>query len=321
VPIIVLPAGGGTVPESVSAFLGHAFDASTPWCSGSAADPGCVQHGFGIVIGGAGAVSEEQARSVDALVAGGGDDSSDVSPAMNGAFPTRLDLTKVFLRIGDAPGPELCVPEGGLTGVRWISVTRDADRRQFLGEGDVLRAGVYPTLAGPSRAVCVDELPTTQDATASGVSVTGRVSGRASLRLDLNRYLSLSATLNQRGTSTAEGGGLASWSVSGPLSAAVTISRGGKSASIADAELHLGVTLAADGVHATVRGRYAVVTAFGSTEGAIDGTAVRSGTAWELAGRASAGPFADGDTIGGFRATVVDPGDGSIASSWQFDGF
>src|SRR5207249_3389793 len=98
----------------------------------------------------------------------------------------------------------------------------------------------------------------------------------------------------------------------------VSIDRNGQTAALTGATLGLDVTVATDGQHGTVNGSFSVTTAFGSSQGAVLATAVRSNGAWEVAGSARTNPFSDESALGGFRATIVDPGDGSITASWSF---
>jgi putative cell wall-binding protein len=320
VPVIVLPADADALPASVVDFLGSAFPASATWCSGTDASSGCLGGGFGVVVGGERGIGRGIVDDLTTLVSGGlAQDNSDQFPLMVGAFPTALDLRPVFAVMGDIAGPSVCVLAGGLANVRWISLTRGADRREFLGEADVLQGGVYATSTGHSAPICVNQVGDESFAAAAGVSISGRVAGSLAWQLTSDRHRTVSAAITQGGSRTASSAGTISWSVFGAPAETVTIARASESADLTSATLELLATPAPDGIHAAVTGTFTLTTSLGSLRGEVSASATRSGATWEVAGRAEMA--VDPEETGGFRATVSDPGDGAISVEWQLDSY
>ena len=318
-PVILLPTGADGVPAGAAAFLAAAYVPGGAWCSGGITLPGCLQPGFGIVLGGPNVVSPDVQDELSTDLAGGDASAQTQAPKVDALFPTELDLGSIFETVGTPSGPVLCVPRNDLHETRWLSVTGDAARRQFLGEADVLRSGRYDSTTGKSRPTCVAVDGVSPTVTVSGVGIDGAVSSPFSFDLSPARRISVTNAFRQPGSSTTTGTGR-SWSFGTSPGAAISITRGELDATVTSATLDLDLTELADGTGGDVTGDFRLDTSAGIVVGSVVGEAVRTNAGWQLAGRADASGFGY-VTLGGFSGTISTAADAKLEGIWQFDGF
>jgi putative cell wall-binding protein len=345
VPVLLVPAGGSSLPASVEGLLGSSFDPSDNWCTSVAATSGCLAPGFAMVFGGSASVADAQVDATSRLVSGGKSaGASDRTPRLGGGFVTSLDMSPVFddpSATSSASGlNRICFERDGYDGARWLVVAGGTTSNSL----DVMSRGRYVSDAdGASRSaglgspVCVG-VPA--DAATGALSRAVSLAGPASTPLSTpvsaaNRFvvsstISASSPQSSSGVSSeldASNGGSTNWTFAS--SAGVSATSRGVNSPLSSSTLV--VTLVRGGNTATqtgvdaFSGTFALVSALGTVTGTVSGEAILSGGSWRLRGRATFGPgtWNIGGGSGGFVADIGIAGPGTLADDsviWRIDG-
>lgn len=343
-PVLLVPAGGTSLPASVAGLLAAAFDPADSWCTSVAAPTGCLDPGFAVVAGGPAAVSESVLAQVSQLVSGSSTiETGTTSPAWADPFWTGLDLSPVFGQAG-AGATRVCAVRGGYERARWLTVYGDADAARPLGSADVMLGGRYVADADGierSRAsgapMCVRvNAGTRTEVLTRAVGLAGRASPARVVPVAPELRMGLVAPLTAASPTAASGvasdtdlsdGGttIRSYAVTDP---GVTVEGRGATSTVSSATVT--VTLVRGTDTPTSRGpdeftaTWTITTPLGTVSGSAAGEAILAGDTWELAGSTT---FAGGSWAlpagrGGFRASLAtntpgDPGDDAL--TWQLD--
>jgi hypothetical protein len=359
VPILLVPFGAQTLPDSVATFLEQAFSTTATWCASGVEDP-CQQPGFALIFGGTTAINDAVVTQISRLVSGRSDSSPlTITPALDTAFGTELDLAPVFAVSGTGTA-RVCVPRAAYRDARWISVFTTTAATRSIAAQDVMIAGRYLSdgdtmlrTPGVGAPICVahDPAATANSArSVRAVSPTGRVSPVISVPSALAQRLSMSGDLSAASVSAASGvdsdldesaGGVTTrqWIAT---SSAVTITMATGittaptvSAAVTGWNLSLSISRGTNTTAVTgpdlVSGSFTITTTEGQLIGVITGEAVLTGGVWtiramtEITGGTT--PFTSGVFLGargGLRASLAtgaagDPSDDAI--TWRMDAF
>jgi len=345
VPVLLVPAGGPSLPASVEGLLGSAFDPSDNWCTSVAAASGCLAPGFAMVFGGAASVADGQVDAVSRLVSGGSASANtERSPRLDGAFVTRLDMSPVFDDpAGVSPGSgadRVCVDRAGYSGARWLLVAGATTS----ASADVMTRGRYASDAdgmtrspGRGSPVCVAvSVGVANTASSRAVSLAGPVSSTVSFPLLAVNRFTLSSTISATSPQSSSGvlseldtsaGGTTNWTFAS--SAAVSATSRGVSSPLSSSTVVLSLTrgtnTATQTAADTFTGTFTLVSALGTVTGTLSGEAILSGGVWRLRGRAvfGAGSWTVTSGSGGFSADIATLGPGTLADDsvvWRLDG-
>lgn len=345
-PVLLVPAGGASLPSSVAALLASAFDPADSWCTSVAAPTGCLDPGFAVVVGGPAAVSESVLTQVSQLVSGSSTvESGTATPSWADPFWTRLDLSPVFGQSGSG-ATRVCAARGGYERARWLAVYGDADAARPIGAADVMLDGRYVTdadgterIRGVGAPVCVRvSAGTRAEVLARAVGLAGRASPGRVVPVGADRRMGLVDPLTSAGPETASGvdsdtdlsdGGttVRSFAVTAP-DPAITVDGAGTTSTVSSATITITLVRGTD--TPTSRGpdeftaNWTITTPLGTVTGTAAGEAILVGDTWELAGSTTlaGGSWALPAGRGGFRASLATntPGDPSDdALTWQLD--
>lgn len=302
-PILLVQVGAETLPPPVADFL-----AGAPFALAS--------QPFAVVFGGQSGLSASAERRLDVAL-GKATEPDPQPPGLREAWGTRLDLAPAFQTIGTG-SRRLCLPAGGASNFRWLSLTQDPGRTRFL-----LEHGATPALAPSGRNIplCLAHDGATPLVSLAAVGHGGAVSPVSSFDFEATRGLSLSTEVRQSGEQSTEATGARIIDLTGAMRSSVTVREGTRGGTAVAAELHVRVLPPAEeGGTSSFEGSAGLVANGRRISIAVAGTAIVTASLTELRGHVDA-VVADGTRFrGGFRATIsggsAEPPDGR----WLLDG-
>jgi ell wall binding domain 2 (CWB2) len=346
VPILLVPAGSATLPDSVAALLRESFAQADNWCSSVAATAGCKMPGFAIAFGGPTIVASAAIDQISSIVSGG-ITGSDPQPAatLGGAFFTSLDMSAVFATTGTGTS-RVCANRGAYGNARWLALYGDAASAQFIDAADVMMSGRYNADAdtvvrsrGVGSPACVSiDASSRSSISARGVTLAGNASGAATFavavanRFTLDRPVQTLTPTSSSGTTSdldSSGGGSTTFTFvttapAGPVavvsrSAASTVSTAAVTITIAR-----GVNTATSTGPDLFTATWSLTTPLGTISGSASGEAVLSAGVWRLRGSAtSMSGWNVTSGAGGFTADLQTNSAGVATddtAAWRVDG-